>query len=67
MRSEILVKEMLEMIQQVETSDLPMFFGCFKAKIRENSSFSAKSRERALDFVTALEAVVMEQRKKAIS
>lgn len=66
MSSEILVKEMLEKIQQVETSDLPMFFCYFKTNIRKNSSFSIKSRERALNFVTALEEAVMEQRKKAI-
>ncbi|WP_410495107.1 hypothetical protein QTL86_13340 [Cellulosilyticum sp. ST5] len=65
MNSETFAKEMLEMVEQVETSNLPMFFDYLIENIRDNNSFEA--HETALNFVVAFKDVVMKQREEALN
>lgn len=65
MSIETMVKEVLETVQQLETSNLPMFFDDLSVNIIESHSF--KSRETVLKFVKILEEVVMKQRKQALN
>lgn len=65
MSSETFVKETLEIIKQVETSDLPMFFDYVIANIKDNTSF--EDCETVLNFVAAFKDVAMKQRKEALN
>ena len=65
MSNETFVNETLEIIKQVETSDLPMFFDYLISNIKDSTSF--EDCETVLNFVGAFKDVVMKQRKQALN